>query len=55
MNEQELKEMAELGDVICEFCPYKKGYVNHSLGRPCEGDYCEDAYENYMEEQDNEV
>ncbi len=52
MTQEDYKEMEELGDAICEFCPYKKGYVTHSLGRPCEGDYCETAYENYFEEQE---
>lgn len=47
------EKIKELGDVICEYCPFIKGEVSHSIGRPCEGDYCEEAYENYCEEQEN--
>lgn len=51
MAQKDYKKMDELGDALCDFCPYTKGDANLSIGRPCEGDYCETAYENYLEEQ----
>lgn len=53
MTQEDYKEMQELGDAICEFCPYITGDAPRPFGRPCEGDYCETAYENYLEEQEN--
>jgi hypothetical protein len=41
MSEQELKE--QLGDELCEFCPWRKGEIDHTFDSLCEGSYCNDA------------
>ena len=38
MSEQELKE--QLGDELCEFCPWRKG------------SYCDDAFDNFLDENE---
>lgn len=40
MSEQELKE--QLGDELCEFCPWRKGEIDHTFDSLCEGSYCDD-------------
>lgn len=48
MNEQELKE--QLGDELCEFCPWQKGGIDHTCNSLCEGSYCDDALDNFLDE-----
>ena len=48
MSEQELKE--QLGDELCEFCPWRKGEIDHTFDSICEGSYCDDAFDNFLDE-----
>ena len=48
MSEQELKE--QLGDELCEFCPWRKGEIDHTFDSLCEGSYCDDAFDNFLDE-----
>lgn len=50
MNEQELKE--QLGDELCEFCPWKNGEIDHACDSICEGSYCGDAISNFLDENE---
>ena len=49
MSEQELKE--QLGDELCEFCPWRKGEIDHTFDSLCEGSYCDDAFDNFLDEK----
>lgn len=45
-----LKEMGESGD-LCNYCSYmQRG--SHYPGELCEGNYCEEAYDRYCEEME---
>lgn len=53
MNQSEweaFNDAAESG-VLCdpEYCPYMAGTVNTLY--PCEGSWCEEAYQNYREQK----
>lgn len=50
MSEQELKE--QLGDELCEFCPWRKGEIDHTFNSLCEGSYCDDAFDNFLDENE---
>ena len=50
MSEQELKE--QLGDELCEFCPWRKGEIDHTFDSLCEGSYCDDAFDNFLDENE---
>lgn len=41
-----------LGDEICNFCPWKNGEIDHTCDSLCEGSYCEEAYECFMDENE---
>ena len=50
----------ELGDMLCTYCPWMKNGNFHPVSAHgnCEGRFCEEAYDNYLEESeedDNEV
>jgi hypothetical protein len=47
-----IKTREELDEGLCEFCPYTnygEYKANTSPYTLCEGAYCEDAYENYLD------
>lgn len=44
-------KIADLGDTLCEFCSWKD--ESHSIGSLCDGAYCEQAYENYIDYIEN--
>lgn len=50
MDIEEAKRL--LGDEICNFCPWENGEINHACDSLCEGSYCEEAYESFMEENE---
>ena len=53
MSEQELKE--QLGDELCEFCPWRKGEIDHTFDSLCEGSYCDDAFDNFLDENEGRL
>lgn len=50
MDLEEAKEL--LGDELCDFCPWKNGEIDHGCDSLCEGSYCEEAYDSFMEENE---
>lgn len=49
MNKEELK--TQLGDDLCNYCPWKNGEIDHQRDTSlCEGAYCDDAFEAFMDE-----
>lgn len=50
MDLEKLK--SDIGDDLCDFCPWKKGEVSHRCDSVCEGSYCDEALNNFLE--DNE-
>ena len=51
-----VKSQDELSDKLCEYCPLeKKGVysVPGGFAAGCEGSRCDDAYENYLEKNEN--
>jgi hypothetical protein len=49
-----MTEKEKLGEAICEYCPLeKKGVygVDGGYMAGCEGSKCDEAYENYLEEE----
>lgn len=51
MNREDLKQ--ELADELCEYCPVKNGVLPHLTNSFCEGDYCDDALDNFLDENEN--
>lgn len=54
ITEKKLLDLLEDG-ALCDYCPYMKDSNSHSIGGLCEGSFCEDAKDNYVEENDLEV
>lgn len=50
MDLEKLK--SDVGDDLCDFCPWKNGEVSHRCDSVCEGSYCDEALNNFLE--DNE-
>lgn len=49
MDREEYKSI--LGDELCDFCPWNKGEIPHNrCDSLCEGTWCDDALDNFMEE-----
>ncbi len=48
MSIDELKE--QLGDELCDFCPWKNNEIEHAYCSLCEGLYCNEACENFIED-----
>jgi hypothetical protein len=46
ITEKQLTDLLESGK-LCEYCPYIK--CSHYPGELCEGVYCEDAKDSYVE------
>ena len=55
MNYDKLKE--DLGEELCRYCPWtnNKEGIARDCDSLCEGDWCDDALENYLEENDVEM
>lgn len=51
MSNEELKET--LGDELCDFCTWRKGEIDHLPDSLCEGDYCDDALDSFIEENED--
>lgn len=51
MNREELKK--SLGDELCEYCPLKNGQILDLQNSLCEGLYCDEAFDNFLEENEN--
>ena len=50
---KELK--ARLGDGLCEHCPYTRGETSRSRIGTCEGDWCDEALQEYCDENGLEI
>ena len=48
MDREEYKDI--LGDELCDFCPWKKGEIDHRCDSLCEGAWCDYALDNFIEE-----
>lgn len=48
------KIIQELGDKLCEFCPWTNGEISHRCDSVCEGSYCDGALDGYFEANDNQ-
>ena len=48
MSNSELKE--QLDDELCAFCPWKNGEIDHRCDAQCDGLYCNDAFEVFVDE-----
>lgn len=46
---EELKE--SLGDGLCPYCPWMKDEVDKPRIGGCEGSYCDEALERYIDEE----
>lgn len=52
ITEKELIDLIEDGK-LCEYCPYIRDYCH--FGGLCEGSFCEEAKDNYVEENNLEM
>ena len=50
MSREEYKNI--LGEEICKFCPWRNGDINHSSLDLCEGRWCDEAMDNFIEENE---
>ena len=49
-----MKTSNQLGEELCNYCEYKDNrYVSYFSGG-CEGGFCDEAYQNYIEENNLE-
>lgn len=48
MTKEDLK--IQLGDDLCNYCPWKNGDIDSKCDSWCEGLYCDDAFEAFMDE-----
>lgn len=48
MDYKELKE--QLGEELCAYCPWKSGGYGHAPGAVCEGNFCEEAADAFLDE-----
>lgn len=48
MSREEYKNI--LGEEICEYCPWKNGEIDHSSLDLCEGRWCDEAMDGFIEE-----
>lgn len=42
----------DMGDNLCDCCPWRNGEIDHIADGLCEGNYCDDALEAFLD--DNE-
>lgn len=45
---EELKE--SLGELLCAYCPWRRGDIDHLPDSVCEGMYCDDALEEFLDD-----
>lgn len=50
MSREEYKNI--LGEEICKFCPWRNGDIAHRADGLCEGIWCDDAMDNFIEENE---
>lgn len=48
MSREEYKNI--LGEEICEYCPWRNGEIDRRCDSICEGTWCDDALDNFMDE-----
>lgn len=48
MDYKELKE--QLGEELCAYCPWNNGGYGHAPGAVCEGNFCEEACDAFVDE-----
>ena len=41
-----------LGEEICKFCPWRNDDIDHRADGLCEGNWCDDAMDNFIEENE---
>lgn len=51
-----IKTMEELAEELCDFCPLSEDQRKCTVFNPegCGGAYCEEAYDTYLEEMEDE-
>lgn len=47
MSNEELKK--QLGGDLCDYCPWKNGEIDHLCDSLCEGSYCDEALEVFLD------
>lgn len=53
---ESVKDIKErLGDYLCEYCPYKRGETSRSRMGTCEGDWCDEALQEYCDDNGLEI
>lgn len=50
MDKEALKK--DLGDELCQFCPWKNGDIPHTCDSLCEGNHCDEALDNFLDENE---
>jgi hypothetical protein len=45
---EELKE--SLGEELCAYCPWRRGEIDHLSDTQCDGLYCDDALEEFLDD-----
>ena len=50
-----VKLKTKILEKLCDYCPYMKDNDYQSIGGLCEGSFCEEAKNNYVEENDLEM
>ena len=48
MSREEYKNI--LGEEICEYCPWRNGEIDRICDSTCDGIWCDDALDNFMDE-----
>lgn len=48
MMNEEIKK--QLGGDLCDYCPWKNGEIDHLCDSLCEGSYCDEALEVFLDE-----
>lgn len=48
MTNEEIKK--QLGGDLCDYCPWKNGEIDHLCDSLCEGSYCDEALEVFLDE-----
>jgi hypothetical protein len=51
---QDPKSLDEISgtEELCEYCDWTNGEISHRCDSVCEGSYCDDAYDAYLDEFD---
>lgn len=54
MEDEYEKIKQTLQDQLCETCPYMLGQVSLPSGMSCDGQYCNEAVDNYINQNEDE-